>query len=114
MDAYIIAYCSARLSGILGSRMCQETSLHDEFDLIETKCQGVYEKIHIRIQIRNLDEDVLQMLTIQIRIAFAAEFGNYIHEFYAIALWIRTHCHLVYGGWGSDLDCSVIMQPNLG
>ena len=100
MDTYIIAYCSARLSEILGSRMCQETSLHDEFDLIETKCRGVYEQIHFRIQIRNLDEDVIQMLTNQIKIAFVAELGNHIHEVCAIALWIRTHCHLVYGKLG--------------
>jgi hypothetical protein len=86
MDTYIIAYCSDRLSGILGSRMCQETSLYDEFDLIETKCRGMYEQIHFSIQIRNLDEDVIQMLTIQIRIAFAAEVGNHIHEVCAIAL----------------------------
>ena len=37
MHTYIIAYCSDRLSKILGNRMCQETSLHGEFDLIETK-----------------------------------------------------------------------------
>ena len=78
--------------------MCQETSLHDEFDLIETKCRGVYERIYIRIQIRNLDEDVIQMLTIHIRIPFAAELGNHIQEESAVALWKRTHCHLV-DGW---------------
>ena len=45
--------------------MSQEASLYDEFDLIETKCRGVYEQMYFRIQIRNLDEDVIQMLTIQ-------------------------------------------------
>ena len=78
--------------------MSRDPPLHDEFDLIETKCRGVYKQIHFRIQIRNLDEDVILMLTIHIRIAFAAELGNRIHEVCAIALWIRTHCHLVYGG----------------
>ena len=78
--------------------MCQETSLHDEFDLIEAKCRGVYERIYICIQIRNLDEDVIQMLTIHIRIAFAAELGNHIQEVCAVALWKRAHCHLV-DGW---------------
>ena len=98
MDTYIISQCSARLRGILGSRLSQETSLHDEFDLIETKCRGVYEQIHFRIQIRNLDEDVIQMLTIHIRISFAAELGNHIQEVCAVALWKRTHRHLV-DGW---------------
>ena len=37
MDTYFITYCSGRLSGILGSKMCQ-----DEFDLNEIKCQDVY------------------------------------------------------------------------
>ena len=64
----------------------------------ELQCRGVNEQIHFRIQIRNLDEDVIQMLTIQIRILFAAELGNHIQEVCAIALWKRTHCHLVDGG----------------
>ena len=37
------------------------------------------------------------MLTIYIRILFAAELGNYIQEVCAVALWKRTHYHLVYG-----------------
>ena len=98
MDTYIIAYWSGRLSKILGCRMCQETSFHDEFDCIKTKYRGVYKQIHFRIQIGNLDEDVIQMLTIQIRISFAAKLRNHIHKVCAIALWIRTHCHLVYRG----------------
>ena len=94
--------------------LCQQTPFNDEFDFIEAKCRGVNEQIYFRIQIRNLDEDVIQMLTNQIRIAFAAELGYHIHEVCAITLWIRTHCHLVCRGLGSDLDCSVIMQPNPG
>ena len=78
--------------------MCQETSLHDEFDLIETKCRGVYEQMYFRIQIRNLDEDVIQMLTIHIRISFTVELENHIQEVCAVALWKGTHCHLV-DGW---------------
>jgi hypothetical protein len=64
----------------------QETSLQYEFDLIEIKCRGVYEQIHFRIQIINLDEDVIQMFTIYIRIAFAAELGNHIQDVCAVAL----------------------------
>jgi hypothetical protein len=56
------------------------------------------EQIHFRIQIRNLDEDIIQMLTIQIRILFAAKLENHIQEVCAIALGNRTHCHLVDGG----------------
>jgi hypothetical protein len=92
--------------------MCQEASLQNEFDIIEAKCRGVYEQIYIRIQIRNLDEDVIRLLTIHIRISFAAELGNHIQEVCAIALWKgnhiqevcavalwkRTHYHLV-DGW---------------
>ena len=58
--------------------MCQKAPFKDEFDFIEAKCWGVNEQIHLRIQIRNLDEDVIEMLTIHIRILFAAEFGNHI------------------------------------
>ena len=65
-------------------------------------------------KLENFDEDVIKMLTIQIIIAFAAELGNHIHEICQIALWIRTQYHLIYVGWGSDLDCNVIMQPNPG
>ena len=98
MDTYIKSYCSARLSRILGSRVCQETFLHDEFDLIETKCRGVHEQIHFRIQIRNLDEDVIHMLTAHVRILFATEFGNHVQEVCTVAFWNRTDCHLV--DWG--------------
>ena len=89
------AQYSARLRGILGSRLCQEPPFEDEFDLIEAKCRGVNEQIHFRIQIRNLDENVIQMLTIQIKISFAAELGNHIQEVCAVALWKRIDCHLV-------------------
>jgi hypothetical protein len=94
--------------------LCQKTPFEDEFDFVEAKCRGVNELIHFHIQIRNLDEDVIQMLTILIRIFFAAELGNHIQEVCAIALWKRTHCHLVDGGYGSDLDYRVIIQPNPG
>jgi hypothetical protein len=56
------------------------------------------EQIHFRIQIRNVDEDVVEMFTIQIRILFAAKLGNHIQEVCAIALWKRTHYHLVDRG----------------
>ncbi len=78
--------------------MCQETSLHDEFDLIKTKCRCVYEQIHIRIQIRNLDVHVIQMLTIHVRILFATKDGNHIQEVCAVALLNKTNCHLIDGG----------------
>ena len=80
--------------------MCQKTPFEDEFDFIEAKGRGVNEQIHFRIQIRNLDEDVIEMLTIQIRILFVAELGNHIQEACAIALWKITHCHLVDGWLG--------------
>ena len=58
--------------------MYQKNPFEEEFDFIEAKCQGMNEQIHFRIQIRNLDEDVIEMLTIQIRILFAAKLGNHI------------------------------------
>ena len=93
----IRAQCIGILIWILRSILYQQTPFTVEFDFIEAKCGGVNERIHFRIQIQNLDEDVIQMLTILIRIAFAAELGNHIHKVCAIALLIRTHYHLVYG-----------------
>ena len=78
--------------------MCKKFPFEDEFDFIEAKGRGVNEQINFRIQIRNLDEDVIQMLTIQIRISFATELGNHIQKARAITFWKRTHCHLVNGG----------------
>jgi hypothetical protein len=83
--------------------LCQKTPFEDEFDFIEAKCRGVNKQIHFRIQIRNLNEDVIERLTILIRISFAAEFGNHIQEVCAITLWKRTHCHLV------DRDCGLTL-----
>ena len=68
------------------SRLCQKTPFEDELDFIEVKCRGVNGHIHFRIQIKNLDEDVIKMLTIHIRILFAAKLGNHIQEVCAIAL----------------------------
>ena len=41
--------CSARLRGILGSRLCQEAPFEDEFDLIEAKGRGVNEQVNFGI-----------------------------------------------------------------
>ena len=65
--------------------LCQKTPFEDEFDLIKAKCRGVNEQLHFRIQIENLDEDVIQMLRIQIKIVFAAEPRNHIKKNCAIA-----------------------------
>jgi hypothetical protein len=78
--------------------LCQNTPFEDEFDFIEAKCRGVNEQIHFRIQIKNLDEDVIQVLTIQIRILFAAELENHIKEICVIGLWKIIHSQLVHGG----------------
>ena len=43
MATYIKAQCSTRPRGILGSRLCEDGPLKDEFDLIEAKCRGVNE-----------------------------------------------------------------------
>ena len=108
--------CIGRLIWSLRSMLCQKTPFEDEFDLIKAKRRGVNEQLHFRIQIENLDEDVIQMLRIQIKIVFAAEPRNNIQKNCAIAFWIRIQCYLVVGDWDSDLDLdySVIMQPNLG
>ena len=86
--------------------MCHENPFEDEFDFTEAKCRGVNEQIYFRIQFRNLDEDVIQMLTIQIKVFFTAEIGNHIQEGCEIALWKRTHCHLL----GSSLDMYVCIH----
>jgi hypothetical protein len=52
------------LKGILGSKVYQKTPFDDEFDSIEAKYRGVSKQVHFRIQIRNLDEDVVKMITI--------------------------------------------------
>ena len=49
MATFIEAQCSTWPGGILGSRMCQEAPLEDEFDLIEVKCRGVNEQINVKI-----------------------------------------------------------------
>ena len=67
-----------RVRWILRSRMCQKTPFEDEFDFIEAKGRVVNEQIYFQIQIRNLDEDIIQMLTIHVRISFATELGNHI------------------------------------
>ena len=38
MTTFFRAQCSARLRGILGSRLYQETPFEDEFDLIGANC----------------------------------------------------------------------------
>jgi hypothetical protein len=78
--------------------MSQKTPFKDKFDFIEAKCWGVNEKIYFRIQIRNLDEDLIEMLTILIRVFFAAKLGNHIQDVCAIALWKIIHRHLVDEG----------------
>jgi hypothetical protein len=98
IGTFIKALYIGRLRRILKSRLCQKIPFEDEFNFIEAKCWGVNEHIHFRILIRNLDKDVIQMLTIHIRILFAAELGNHIQEICEIALWKRTHYHLV-DGW---------------
>ena len=40
--------------------MCKKFPFENEFDFIEAKGQGVNEQINFRIQIRNLDEDVIK------------------------------------------------------
>ena len=45
---FIMAQCSARLRGILGSRLCQEAPFEDKFDLIEAKFWGVNEQVNFR------------------------------------------------------------------
>ena len=86
-----------RLIWISRSKLCQKTPFEDEFNFIEAKRRGVNEQIHFRIQIINLDKDVIQIFTIHIRILFATELGNHIQQIYAIALWKKTHCHMVDG-----------------
>jgi hypothetical protein len=54
------------------------TPFEDEFDFIEAKCRGVNEQVYFRIQIKNLDIDVVEIFTILIRVSIAAEFKNYI------------------------------------
>ena len=57
MTTPIKAQYSVRPGRILGSRMCEEAPLKDEFDLIEAKGRGVNEQVNVRIQIKDLDED---------------------------------------------------------
>ena len=63
MATCIRAQCSARLRGILGSRLCQEAPFEDEFDLIEATCRGVNERVNVGVYIRNLDKDKVEVLT---------------------------------------------------
>ena len=74
MATSIRAQCSARLRGILGSRLCQEAPFKDEFDLIEAKCRGVNEQVNARVYIRDLNKDEIDVLTMKERITFEAEF----------------------------------------
>ena len=87
--------CIGRLRLILGSKLYQTIPFKNDFDFIETKYWDVNEQIYFRIQIGNLDEDVVDMLTILIRILFAAKLGYHIQEVCAITLWKKIHCYLV-------------------
>ena len=81
----------------LGRCMCQEASFENEFNLIEAKGWSVDKQVHIRIQIGNFDEDVVEVLTILIGIPLAAELRNCISEVCAIALREGAHGDLVDG-----------------
>ena len=83
----------------LGRCMCQEASLENEFNLIEAKGWGVDKQVHIRIQIGDFDEDVVEVLTILIGIPLAAKLRNHISEVCAIALQEGAHGDLVDGGF---------------
>ena len=43
--------------------MCQGAPLKDECDLIKAKGRGVNEQVNVRIQIRDLDKDEVEVLT---------------------------------------------------
>ena len=58
--------------------MCQEASLENEFNLIEAEGRGVHKQVHIRIQVGNLGEDVVEVLIVKVGIVLAVEFGNHI------------------------------------
>ena len=73
MDTSIKAQCSARMRGILGSRLCQEAPFEDEFDLIEAKCRGVNEQVNFGVYIGDLDKCEVEVLTMQERIFLAAK-----------------------------------------
>lgn len=45
--------------------MCQEVPFQDEFDLIEAKCWGVNEQVNVKVCIRNLNKDAVQVLAMQ-------------------------------------------------
>ena len=83
--------CSVRLRGILESRLCQESPLEDEFDIIEAKCWGVNEQVNVAVYIWDLNKDEVEVLTMQERILFAAKFWYHILEGRAITLEQRTH-----------------------
>ena len=53
------------------------------------------------------------MLTIHIRILFVAKLGNHNQEVAQLHFERVLTVTWEMGGWGSDLDYSVIMQPNL-
>jgi hypothetical protein len=65
--------CSARMRRILGSRLCLEAPLEDEYDLIKAKVRAMNEQIHFGVYIKNLDKYEVEVLTMQERIAFAAK-----------------------------------------
>ena len=85
----------------LGRCMCQEAFLKNEFNLIEAKGWSMEKQVHIRIQIGNFDEDVVEVLTILIGIPLEVELRNCISEVCTIALWEGAHGDLVDGGFRS-------------
>ena len=55
--------------------MCQKTPFQfNEFDLIEAKCWGVNEHVNVKVYIRDLNKDEIEVLTMKEQITFAAEF----------------------------------------
>ena len=63
MATSIMEQCSARLRGILGSRLCQEPPFEDEFDFIEAEFWGVNNQVNVGVYTRDFDKDDVEVLT---------------------------------------------------
>ena len=95
MTTSMKAQCSIRPKKNIGSRMCKEAPLKNEFDLIDVKGRGMNEQINVKIQIRDLNKDEVEVLTMYKRVSLAAKLGYRIFKGQAIILGHKTHCELV-------------------
>ena len=74
--------------------MCQKTSLHYEFDLIEAKCRGVNEQVNMKIYIETLKND-LMVFTMYKVFLVVIKFRYHFFKGQTIIFESRVHCLLV-------------------